>query len=333
MFARSKLLGMAAMAVLVLALLAGPAAAGKVKIALDCPPDLQKCGTYVWSHTFGEYLKANGMEVQEYASEALGGEDEKFDQVSQGLLEVSNSLLTKVGQISPSINGFWLFFMWDSFDHLDKALAKSDLLSWVNSQIAPKGVRLLAPVPVGGFSGIANTKKPIMVPDDLKGLRMRATDKGQAKYLEAWGANTVVIPWPEIYNALQTGVADGYLNPAIVPTLFKHTDVIKHFADVRAGAPLRVAIASEAWYSGLSDKERGIVDQAVAAANKANREWLAGLSKMSFDGLEKAGVKITRPSAEQRALFAEKAKAVWAGMVPEDVLKKFMATAEEYRAK
>jgi len=118
------------------------------------------------------------MEVKEYASEALGGEDEKLDQVSQGLLEVSNSLLTKVGQINPSINGFWLFFLWDSFEHLDRALAKSDLLDWINSQITPKGVRLLAPVPVGGFSGIANTKKPILTPDDLKGLRMRATDKG-----------------------------------------------------------------------------------------------------------------------------------------------------------
>ena len=56
---------------------------------------------------------------------------------------------------------------------------------------------------------------------------MRATDKIQAEYLKAWGASTVIIPWPEIYNSLQTGVADGYLNPAIVPTLFKHTEVIK----------------------------------------------------------------------------------------------------------
>ena len=285
-----------------------------------------------------EHLKANGLEVQEYASEALGGEDEKFDQISQGLLEVSNSLLTKVGQIDPAINGFWLFFLWDSFDHLDRALEKSDILSWINSRIAPKGVRLLAPVPVGGFSGIANTKKPVMTPDDLKGLRMRATDKGQANYLKAWGANTVVIPWPEIYNSLQTGVADGYLNPAIVPTLFKHTEVIKHFSDVKAGAPLRVAIASEAWYSKLSDKDRAVVDQAVLKANQApppppNRQWLAGLSKMSFEALEKAGVQVTHPSPEQRALFAKAARAIYPDMVPEDVLKKFLETAEKYRSK
>jgi len=142
----------------------------------------------------------------------------------------------------------------------------------------------------------------------------------------------VVIPWPEIYNSLQTGVADGYLNPAIVPTLFKHTEVIKHFSDVRAGAPLRVSIASQAWYSGLSDKERAIVDQGVAKANQANRQWLAKVTKKSFEALEKAGVKVTRPSAEQRALFAKISRSVYADVVPEEVLKRFTSAADKYRS-
>ena len=195
------------------------------------------------------------MEVKEYAAGTLGTEDEKLDQVSQGLLEVSNSMLMKLGQLDSIVNGFWLFFLWDSYDHLYRTLEKSDLLEQVNAKLTKNGVRVLALIPVGSFIGIANSKRPINVPKDLEGLRMRATDKVQAKYLESWGANSVIIPWGEIYNALQTGVADGYMNPAIVPILFKHTEVLKHYADIRGGAPLRVAIASEDWYSGLSDKE------------------------------------------------------------------------------
>lgn len=317
---------------LLLLLLAVPALlAAEVKIALDCPPDPQKCGSYVWSHAFAEHLKANGMEAKEYATEALGGEDEKLDQVSQGLLEVSNSLLTKVGQVDEGINGFWLFFIWDSFEHLDRVLNESDLMAWINARLAPKGVRVLAPIPVGGFSGIANTKKPIMSVDDLKGLRMRATDKIQAEYLQAWGASTVIIPWPEIYNSLQTGVADGYLNPAIVPTLFKHTEVIKFYSDAKIGPPLRLAIASEKWYAGLSDKERKTVDEAVAAANAANRKWLSEVTSFSIEELKKAGVQVTAPSAEQRAQFGALAKPVYPQVVPEDVLNRFLEVAEKYR--
>ena len=326
-----KIGSIVASAILLLLLAVSAIQASEIKIALDCPPDLEKCGTYVWSHAFAEHLKANGLAAKEYATEALGGEDEKLDQVSQGLLEVSNSLLTKVGTLDPAINGFWLFFVWDSYEHLDRVINESDLMDWINSRLVKKGVRVLAPVPVGGFSGIANTKRPIMSPNDLKGLRMRATDKIQAEYLKAWGSSTVIIPWPEIYNSLQTGVADGYLNPAIVPTLFKHTEVIKYYSDVRIGAPLRVAIASQDWYAGLSDKDRKIIDNAVSAANKANRQWLSGVTKMSIDALKKAGVEVTVPSAEQRALFGELAKPVYPQVVPEEILKRFLEAAERYR--
>jgi len=42
--------------------LVAAAGAGEVKIALDCPPDLEKCGTYLWSHAFGNHLKASGRQ-------------------------------------------------------------------------------------------------------------------------------------------------------------------------------------------------------------------------------------------------------------------------------
>ena len=107
--------------------------------------------------------------------------------------------------------------------------------------------------------------------------------------------------------------------------------MIKHYADVRIGAPLRVASASQDWYAGLSEKDRKIVDDAVAAANKANREWLKGVTKMSLEGLEKAGVKITVPSTDERMRFGQLAKPVYPQVVPEEVLKRFMETAEKYR--
>jgi len=43
--------------------------AAEIKIALDCPPDPQKCGTYVWSHAFAEHLKANGLAAVEHANQ------------------------------------------------------------------------------------------------------------------------------------------------------------------------------------------------------------------------------------------------------------------------
>lgn len=303
----------------------------EVKIALDCPPDLEKCGTYVWSHAFSSHLQANGIKFKLYPADALGGEAEKLDQVTQGLLEVSNSDLAKVAQIDAFINGFVLPYLWDSIEHLDRVLAKTDLFQTVNARATKKGVRILAPITIGGFYGILNTKRPISSPDDLKGLRIRALSKDQALYLEAWGANSVIIPWPEIYSALQTGVADGYLNSAIVPIMFKHTEVVKFFTDARAIAPFRVAIASNKWYSGLSAKERSIVDEAVAKANAANRVWLARAEKSSLETLKAEGVTVTTLTQTQRNRFAELSRPVYTRVLPDEVVKHFVTAAEQYR--
>jgi len=316
----------------VLALAIVPCAnAGEIKLALDCPPDADKCGTYVWSKAFADHLRANGMEVKEYPAGALGTEDEKLDQVSQGLLEVSNSMLMKLGQLDEMANGFWLFYLWDSYDHLYRTLEQSDLLDQVNAKLTKKGVRILALVPVGSFLGIANSKRPIRVPKDLEGLRIRATDKVQSTYLEAWGSSSVIIPWGEIYNALQTGVAEGYMNPPIVPVLFKHTEVLSHFANVKAAAPVRVSIASEEWYAGLSDKERAIVDEGVKKGNEANRAWVPEVTARSISALKEAGMEVITPSDEERALFAEKARAVYDQVLPKDVVDLFVSTADKYR--
>jgi TRAP-type C4-dicarboxylate transport system substrate-binding protein len=311
--------------------LAGVCPAAEVKIALDSPPDLEKSGTYVWAKSFGDHLKANGMAVKEFPRDALGAEEEKLDQVTQGLLEVSMSDLAKAGQLEPSIFGFNLPYIFDSIEHMDRTILKTELFNKVNDGATKKGVRVLSLVVVGGFNGIANTKKPVNTPEDLKGLRIRSMDKSQAQYIEAWGAGTVIVPWAEIYNALQTGIADGYLNAAVVPLLFKHTEVLKHYSDIRYSAPLRLAICSEEWYRKLPADQRKIVDDAALKATAANRAWQIQIDKTGLEELEKAGTKVTRNTPEQRAQFAKLSRTVYEKIVGREVAEAFVKASDANR--
>jgi TRAP-type C4-dicarboxylate transport system substrate-binding protein len=165
----------------------------------------------------------------------------------------------------------------------------------------------------------------------LKGLRIRAMDKAQTEYLQAWGASTVVIPWAEIYNALQTGIADGYLNAAIVPVLFKHTDVLKHYSDIKYAAPLRISICSEKWYNSLSEKDRKIVNEAVVKADAANRTWQLKVAKTGLETLEKTGVKVVKSTPQERAEFAKLVRPVYPKVVGSAVAEQFMKAADSYR--
>ena len=306
-------------------------AGGEIKLALDCPPDPNICGTYFWSTTFSDHLESKGAKVKLYPRDALGGEAEKLDQVSQGLLEISNSDLAKAGSLDPTIFGFYLPFLFENMDHFFRTMDKTDLLEKINAGTTKQGVRVLAVIPLGAMSGIATTKKFIKTPADFKGIRMRALDKKQASWLEIWGANAVVIPWAEIYNALQTGVADGYMNPAFVPIMFKHTEVLKYYSDAGLAPSLRVAICSEDWYQGLNAQDRMLVDEGVAIANKATQNWSKKLAAKGLDDLKKAGLQVYVNTSADKAKFAELIRPKYTDIVDEKIAKMFMQAAEKNR--
>lgn len=295
---------------------AAPAAA-QVKIALDSPPDLAGSGSYVWAHAFATHLNENGIKAEEFQRGALGGDDELFDQVSQGLLEVSMSPLSIVASLDKLIFGLRLPYFFAGMGDVDKALYDGGMLASINEKLAPSGVRVIGVNTVGQGSGIFNTKRSVEKLGDMAGLRMRALDETQIELFKAWGSTGTIVSWAEVPNALQTGVADGYLNPPVVPLLFGHTDFIKYYTDAEVSPSLRITIVSEDWYSGLSDADRATVDAAAEAANKANRDWLATQDGV-YEKLEAAGVNIVKLGEAEREEFRKASEATYLSLLSQE---------------
>lgn len=306
-----------------LAFFAGIAEA-QVKIALDSPPDLNGSGSYVWAHAFSTYLTDHGMAAEEYQRGALGGDDEVFDQVSQGLVEVGMAPLGIVASVDSLIYGLRLPYFFADMAAVDHALYDNGMLAAINQGLAGSGVQVLAVDTVGPATGIFNTRHPVTSMADMADLRMRALDESQIQLYQAWGSTGTVVSWAEVPNALQTGVADGYLNPAFVPLLFGHTDFIKYFTPAEISPSLRIAIVSEDWLNGLSEADRATVDAAVAAANAANRAWL-GTQTGVLDQLTAAGVTISEMSPEARAEFQAASATTYATIVTPEQLAQWQA--------
>lgn len=310
------------------ALMTAQTASAEVKIALDSAPDLESSGTYVWAHTFAEHLNANGMEAEEFERDALGTEAERLDQVSQGLLEVSMSDLNSAASINSLANGLTLPYFFESWEQVDMALGEGGMMEAINAGTAPEGVRVAAMVHLGGPTGIFTTETPINSVDDLSAIRMRALSESQIATFEAWGTTGTIVAWGEVPNALQTGVADGYINPSWVPILFGHTGFIRHFTDAKIVFSFRSALISEDWYSGLSDEERAIVDEGIELATAANREWLLSQDAV-LDELREAGVAVVELSPEARAEFQERSLSAWQTIeLPEGGLEQWQAAIE-----
>jgi TRAP-type transport system periplasmic protein len=307
------------------------AGAAEIKIAHDCPPDPQRCGTFLFASTLAEHLKANGLAVKELPVNSIGGEAERLDQTAQGLLEVNMADLARAAQLEKSMFGFLAPYLFDSVEHVDRAVQQSGLLERINVNLAKKGIRVVALVPVGGGVGIFSTKRAIAKPEDMADQRMRALDEFQLKVFQAWGGSGVVITWPEVATALQTGTAHGYVNPPFVPFMFGHSDILKHFTDARVTPALRVAMVSEEWYRGLSAAHRKIFDEGVGKAAAANRAWVGPSDAAAIAQLEKAGITVTRLTPEARARFRDLSRPVWTGLLSQQEIQPFIDAAEKAR--
>jgi TRAP-type C4-dicarboxylate transport system substrate-binding protein len=77
---------------------------------------------------------------------------------------------------------------------------------------------------------IFTRKKPVKTLEDLKGMKIRATNPHVQECLKTFGVVPVGIPVPEVYNALERGVVDGTAMPFEGLWVFKQHEVVDYGA-------------------------------------------------------------------------------------------------------
>jgi TRAP-type C4-dicarboxylate transport system substrate-binding protein len=85
-------------------------------------------------------------------------------------------------------------------------LNDSPFMADIKALIDKAGVKVLSDAWLAG--AVASKKTCIRHPDDIKGLKIRSAGPTFAQMWQAAGASIVSVPSNEVYNALQTGVAD-----------------------------------------------------------------------------------------------------------------------------
>ncbi|MDK3018187.1 TRAP transporter substrate-binding protein [Pseudodonghicola flavimaris] len=289
------------------ALAGTPVFAQSVTLAEDTVPDLKNSGTALWSHTFIEALKADGWSTEVFPYNTIGGEDERLDQIRSGILDVSMSDYRVAVEFNPEMRVPQLPYQFQNEAHYTRFMEESGFLAGVNETLVPEGFQVLSSIPLGPFAGLFNNKHAVKTAADMSDLRMRALDTMQMDLFGALGASGVVVPWTEVPNAIQTGIADGYINPVGVPVTFGQADLFDYFTDFKAAPGVRISIASTTWLDGLSEAEKAQVAAAVKAADEAVKAWLPDVDERQKAEVAAAGIAVYEPTAAELATFAEAA--------------------------
>ncbi len=146
------------------------------------------------------------LDVQVYPGASLFKPNDQWNAMANGQLDISSFPLDYA---SGKVRAFGATLMPGLVRNHERAqkLNKSEFMKDIKAKIDRAGVMVLADAWLAG--AIASKKGCIRKPDDIKGQKIRSAGPTFAEMWQAAGASIVSIPSNEVYNALQTGVADG----------------------------------------------------------------------------------------------------------------------------
>jgi TRAP-type transport system periplasmic protein len=146
-----------------------------------------------------------GLEIQVYPGASLFKPNEQWNALVNGQLDISSFPLDYA---SGKVRAFGATLMPGLVRNHQRAarLNDSKFMKDIKAKIEKAGGMVLADAWLAG--AVASKKACIRTPADIKGLKIRSAGPTFAAMWQAAGASIVSIPSNEVYNALQTGVAD-----------------------------------------------------------------------------------------------------------------------------
>ena len=203
--------------------------------------------------TTDEYAKrANAalkgkVEIKVFHSSQLGSDEQMMRGIKVGAPEMFLPS-TVMSTAEQKFGVFEMPYIIVSRTHMKKVADSKPAQSALFEGLPAKGMRILG-VWENGFRHITNNVRPIVKPDDLKGIKLRVPGGvWRVKMFKDYGANPSPMPLAEVYSALQSGVMDAQENPFPQIASAKFHEVQKFLSlSGHVYTPAYLVIGEESW--------------------------------------------------------------------------------------
>jgi tripartite ATP-independent transporter DctP family solute receptor len=326
---------------LALVALAAPAAAEAIKFGHVAPPFH---GQAKGVEAFAQYVKdktQGRIEIATFPMGQLGSERSMASQVQSGSLQIAAITTAVMQNFVPQVAVLDMPFIFPSRKAAYATLDDPEVQKRLFSYLPKKGF-----VGIGWseneFRDFTNTKHPVRTPADIKGLKVRVMNS--PAYLDTFeqlGASSVGIPFPEVYNALETGVIDAQENPLLTSVLMKFTEVATYVTKTQHALTECIIIVNPDYWASLSAADQQIFREAAALAIRTNREVNAALhqklpksGKSIAEYCKEKGIEVVELTDAEREAFKKAMVPVWNKYRPsigDDLFDFILAKIDSYK--
>lgn len=256
------------------------------------------------------------LKVYPNAQLVSGDQTKEFSAMRSGLIDMAVGSTINWSPQVPEVNLFSLPFLMPDNTAVD-AITQGEAGKTVFEAIAKRGVIPLA-WGENGFREISNSKQPITMPADLKGMKIRVV--GSPLFLDtfnALGANPTQMSWADAMPALTTGAVDGQENPLSVFSAARADRANQKYLSLwhYMNDPLIFGVSERVWKT-IAEEDQAMLKQAAYDAG----QWGIKKSRAELDEtlvqIRERGVEVNELTPEQHQAFVDATKGVYDKWIP-----------------
>ncbi|MGH1349194.1 MAG: TRAP transporter substrate-binding protein [Methyloligellaceae bacterium] len=301
-------------------------AADPVKLRLGhwLPPahPLQKLGFEKWAKSV-EAASKGSIKIDIYPAMQLGHALDHYDMARDGIADITWINPGYQPGRFPVIAAGELPFITDNAKAASKALD-----AWYRPYAAKEMKDVKFCLVHFHDPGTLHSKKPIRVPADIKGMKVRPGNATMGKFIRQLGGANVKVSAPEARDALERGVADAITFPWNSIIVLGISKVVDHHLDLSLYSTTLSLVINKAAYNKLSKDGKAAIDSHCTSewAEKFSEGW-ADNEASGREAIAKLGHKIVKIKDDEQKKWMEASKTLYTQWV--DSVKKKGLPAEK----
>lgn len=277
------------------------------------------------------------INIKQYPGASLvqGQQDREFAAMRQGVIDVLCGAPINWSGTVREFGVFTLPFLFPDHKAWDAVMASEAVQKDYFELVRRAGAEPLA-VGETGYRQISNSKRPLMRPEDLKGLKVRVVGSPMyGEIMSGMGANPTFMSWADAQPALASGAVDAQENPLEVFLAAKIHTLGQKFVTKwnYSNDILLFAIAAPVWQSWTPQDQRLVREAGIEAA----RQQVAIVRQLFAEDVDKVralGVQVHVPTPAEHAqwqIATRRVYARWKAQVGAPLLSKVEAIVESTR--
>ncbi|AET67324.1 tripartite ATP-independent periplasmic transporter solute receptor, DctP family [Desulfosporosinus orientis DSM 765] len=226
------------------------------------------------------------IEIQVFPDSQLFKDGEEFEALSRGDVEMIAPATSKISQLLPEWQIWDLPYLFSNLESvhqvMDGPVGRSLL-----KQLEEKNMVGLA-MWDNGFKNLTNNIHPILSPVDFNGLSFRVMSPGILEdQFTYFGADTVLLPFNDVYKALQDGTVQGQENTISNIYTKRFSQVQKYLTLSQHGFLGYAVVMNKTFWDQLPGSARELIEKTMAEVTLWERETAERLNEVQLEEIEK----------------------------------------------